>query len=88
MADPVTLTALSPHEAVVGALYRCVLDIDGNNLGLFESACLKNEIMIVVAGPISIEGWTAISEFVLRVFVVVTTHVTSNIRIQRDSRRK
>jgi len=82
MADLVTLTALSPREAVADALHRCVLGIDSNNRDLFESGCLKNESMTLVAGPITIEGWTAISEFFLKVFVVVTTHVTSNIRIE------
>ncbi|KAF2679608.1 hypothetical protein K458DRAFT_346581 [Lentithecium fluviatile CBS 122367] len=82
MADQVTLTALSPREAVADALHRCVLGIDSSNRDLFESACLKNESMTVVAGPTTIEGWTAISEFFLRVFVLVTTHVTSNIRVE------
>jgi hypothetical protein len=82
MANPVTLTALSPREAVADALYRCLLGIDSNNRDLFESGCLKNESMTVIAAPFTIEGWTAISEFFLRVFVLVTTHVTSNIRIE------
>ncbi len=82
MADSVTLTALSPREAVADALHRCVLGIDSNNRDLFESGCLKNESMTVVAGPITIEGWIAISEFFLKVFVLVTTHVISNIRIE------
>lgn len=82
MADQVTLTALNPREAVADALHRCILGIDSNNRDLFESACLKDESMTVVAGPITIEGWTAISEFFLKVFDLVTTHVTSNIRIE------
>lgn len=84
MADPVpvTLTALSPREAVADALHRCVLGIDSNNRDLFESGCLKTESMTVVAGPTTIEGWTAISEFFRKVFVLVTTHVTSNMRIE------
>jgi hypothetical protein len=82
MANSITLTALSPREAVADALHRCVLGIDSNNQDLFESGCLKNESMTIVAGPITIEGWTAISEFFLRVFVLVTTHVISNIRVE------
>ncbi|RYO79237.1 hypothetical protein DL763_009356 [Monosporascus cannonballus] len=38
--------------------------------------------MAVIASPITIEGWTAISEFFLKVFVLVTAHVISNIRIE------
>jgi hypothetical protein len=82
MADPLTLTALSPREAVADAIHRCVLGIDSNNRDLFESGCLKNESMTVVAGSITLKGWTAISEFFLRVFVLVTTHIISNIRIE------
>ncbi|KAJ4292382.1 hypothetical protein N0V90_009044 [Kalmusia sp. IMI 367209] len=81
MADAATLP-LNPREAVADALYRCILGIDSNNRDLFESACVKNESMTVVADPFTIEGWTAINDFFLRVFAVVTTHITSNIRIQ------
>jgi hypothetical protein len=82
MADAGTLTALSPREAIADALHRCVLGIDTNNQDLFESGCLKNESMALVAGPIAIDGWTAINEFFQRVFVLVTSHVISNIRIE------
>lgn len=82
MADLTTLTALSPRETVADALYRCVLGIDSNNQEMFESACLKNEGMTVIAGPFTIEGWTAISEFFVKAFALVTTHITSNIRIE------
>jgi hypothetical protein len=88
MADSavVTLTSLTPREAIADALHRCMLGIDNNNQSLFESACLKNERMIVVAGPYNIEGWTAIKDFFQKLFVLVTTHVTSNIRIELEDR--
>jgi hypothetical protein len=79
MADSVP--ALSPHDAVADALYRCVLGIDSNDKDLFEWACFK-ESMVVVAGPITVDGWTAVSEYFQRVFAVVTTHITSNIRVE------
>jgi hypothetical protein len=84
MADSVvvTLTSLTPREAIADALHRCILGIDNNNHSLFESACLQNEHMIVIAGPYKIEGWTAIKDFFQKLFVLVTTHVTSNIRIE------
>ncbi|KAF1957988.1 hypothetical protein CC80DRAFT_491298 [Byssothecium circinans] len=86
MADPVTLTALSPREAVADALHHCVFGIDSNNRDLFESACLKTESMTFVAGPTTIEGWTAINEACLKLFDLATSHVTSNIRVElRDS---
>lgn len=82
MADAVALTALNPREAVADALYRCILGIDSNNRELFHSGCLKNESMTVLAGPFNIEGWTAISEFFEKVFNLITTHITSNIRVE------
>jgi hypothetical protein len=82
MADSIKLTALSPREAIADVFYRCALGIDSNNRDLFESACLKNESMTVGVGPNIIEGWTAISKFFQRAFVLVTTHHISNIRIE------
>ncbi|KZM28070.1 uncharacterized protein EKO05_0003763 [Ascochyta rabiei] len=82
MANSVNLTALTPREAVADALYRCVLGIDTNDQELFESACLKNESMTFVAGPVNIEGWTAVNELTQKAFAVVTTHIISNIRIE------
>ncbi|CAG8981508.1 hypothetical protein HYALB_00003081 [Hymenoscyphus albidus] len=75
-------SALSPREAVADALYRCILGIDSNDHALFESACLKDESMAVVAGSITIEGWTAINDFFQKLFSLVTTHATSNPRIE------
>ncbi|KAF2029824.1 hypothetical protein EK21DRAFT_112502 [Setomelanomma holmii] len=82
MATPVALPTLSTREAVADALYRCVLGIDNNDRALFESACLKDESMLVVAGPFKIEGWTAINDFFARLFDLITTHITSNIRVE------
>ncbi|KAF2111828.1 hypothetical protein BDV96DRAFT_581877 [Lophiotrema nucula] len=82
MSNAATLTALTPREAIADALHRCVLGIDSNNRDLFASACLQNSGMTVVAGPITLSGWPAISEYFDRVFALVTTHITSNIRIE------
>ena len=82
MATPVKLTAPSPREAVADALYRCLLGIDSNDRALFESACLKDESMSVVAGPIALEGWSKIDDFFRRLFELVTTHLASNVRVE------
>jgi hypothetical protein len=84
MADKVTLTSLTPREAVADALHRCLLGIDSNDKALFESGCLTNETMTVIAGPMTIDGWTAINKFFARVFALVTTHITSNIRVELE----
>lgn len=82
MSNPVILSTLSPREAIADALHRCVLGIDSNNRELLESGCLKNEEIVVIAGPVTVQGWPAVSEFFDTVFKLITTHVTSNIRIQ------
>lgn len=82
MSNPVILSSLSPREAIADALHRCVLGIDSNNRELLESGCLKNEEIVVIAGPVTVQGWPAVSEFFDTVFKLITTHVTSNIRIQ------
>jgi hypothetical protein len=82
MAQSDTLTALNPREAVADALYRCILGLDSNDRDLFESACLKDESATVVAGPNTIQGWSAISESMSRVFLLVTTHFITNIRVE------
>jgi len=82
MATPVSLTALTPREAIADALHRVLLGIDSNNQDLFSSACSKTSSMTVIAGGYTISGWTAINDFFLRIFALVTTHITSNIRIE------
>ena len=82
MAQSDTFTALSPREAVADALHRCILGLDSNDRDLFESACLKDESATVVAGPNTIQGWSTISESMSRVFLLVTTHFITNIRVE------
>jgi len=82
MAQSDPLTSLTSREAVADTLYRCILGIDTNDRDLFESACLKEESTTVVAGPNTIQGWNAISQYMSRVFLVVTTHYITNIRVE------
>lgn len=86
MPERANLTSLTTREAIGDALYRCVLGIDSNNQSLFESACLQDERMAVVAGPAKLEGWTAVNAYFQRLFFLVTTHTISNMRIEsRDA---
>ncbi|KAF2875671.1 hypothetical protein BDV95DRAFT_562383 [Massariosphaeria phaeospora] len=83
MADPLTLPSLTPREAVADALHRCVLGLDTNNRALFESGCLMDETMTLIAGPFgTLEGWAAASAIVLLLFDLVTMHTLSNIRVE------
>ena len=63
MTSPITLSNLSPHEAIADALHRCVLGIDTKNHDLFASACVTDESMVLIAGPTTLTGWTAGTTF-------------------------
>ncbi|KAH6642911.1 hypothetical protein C7974DRAFT_112709 [Boeremia exigua] len=82
MANPVLFTSLPPREAIADALHRCILGIDSNNQPLFESACLKTEEMTWTGNGFNIQGWTAIKALFDRLFVLVTTHTISGIRVE------
>lgn len=82
MAQSETPIEITPREAVADALHRCILGLDNNDRSLFESACLKDEGMLVVAAGFTIQGWTAINDFMSRLFSLVTTHFLTNIRVQ------
>lgn len=84
MTFPSPNTTLTPREAVADALHRCVLGIDSNDHALFKSACLISDEMTWTGGGFDLEGWTAIDELFQRLFVIVTTHVISNIRVELD----
>lgn len=82
MADAATLTVLYPREAVSDALYRCLLGIDSNNRELFDSAWLKDDSTTFSAGPFTVKGWSGISDTFLRLSKLVTTHISSNVRVE------
>jgi pyruvate-formate lyase-activating enzyme len=82
MAQSNTMVALSPREAVADALHRCVLGLDNNDRYLFESACLKDENVVLIASGVTIQGWNAIKEAFAKVFELVTTHYITNIRVE------
>ncbi|KAJ9654658.1 hypothetical protein H2198_006325 [Neophaeococcomyces mojaviensis] len=78
----VTLTSLSPREAVADALHRCIIGIDDNNPTMFESACVKNESISILVGDNTIQGWTAVNEYMSKkIMPLRTTHFISNIRV-------
>lgn len=86
MAAPFSLTSLTPREAVADALARCLIGLDSNDRPLFESACLKTEEMVFDAGAtVKLEGFSVISDFIERIFHLITTHVTTNIRVELKS---
>ncbi|OBT90060.1 hypothetical protein VE02_02514 [Pseudogymnoascus sp. 03VT05] len=83
MAAQVSLPSLTPREAVVDALHRCILGIDTNDRDIFESGCLKEDMTITI-GPAIFPGWAAINGLFVNVFTLITTHITSNIRVELE----
>jgi hypothetical protein len=84
MAVQLSLPSLTPREAVADALHRCILGIDSNDRDIFESGCLKGEDMTITIGPATFSGWAAITELFVNVFKLITTHITSNIRVELE----
>jgi hypothetical protein len=76
MVAALTPTALSPREAVADALHRCVLGTDTNDQDLFGSACYLSLVQLPwKSGP-------RLAIFSRKPFTMITTHITSNIRIE------
>jgi hypothetical protein len=88
MAEQITLGSLSSREAVTDALYRAIHGIDTNDHALLSSACVQDSTMTMTIGSIKIEGWSAMNEYLQRIFKLVTTHITSNVRVQIDEGRE
>lgn len=81
MANPITLTNLSPREAVVDALYRAVLGLDTNDAAMFESAWAKDKPTFV-RGDTVWEGMETINKNLFDLVASMDTHHTvSNIRV-------
>ncbi|TVY39481.1 hypothetical protein LSUB1_G003540 [Lachnellula subtilissima] len=85
MTSPFTLPAsLNPpmtgREAVVDALYRCVMAFDTNDTALFDSSFMPNGVFEVNGR--AMEGLPKIHATGLAlIFSVDTTHLVSNVRV-------
>jgi ketosteroid isomerase-like protein len=73
---------LTTREAITDTLHGCLLGLDTNSRALFASACVTDASMLVTAGTLTLSGWPVIEAYFQRVFELVTSHMTSNIRIQ------
>ena len=86
MAHPISISSLTPREAIADALYRAILGFDRNDETLLESACAGEDISfeIRVDGQVA-QSASGFSNIKKTVFALVgpmdTTHTLSNIRI-------
>lgn len=82
MAHSISLTSLSPREAVIDAVYRFVAGIDDNNAELYESALLKGKDTCFIVGETRIEGTDTVDEYIYKnIFPLKTTHHITNFRV-------
>ncbi|QKX59858.1 uncharacterized protein TRUGW13939_07000 [Talaromyces rugulosus] len=79
----ISLSSLTPREAISDTLYRCLLGLDTNDLPMFKSAWLAEDpdVSIAVGDTVTL-GFDNITEAVFkRIGALDTTHFTTNIRI-------
>ena len=84
MPYPVSLTSLSPREAIVDALYRAIIGFERNDVDVFNSSFVGEDVtMELIDGETKvINGLSTIRAQVLdHVGLMDTTHMISNIRV-------
>ncbi|CAF9934211.1 hypothetical protein IMSHALPRED_009628 [Imshaugia aleurites] len=86
---PISLTALTPREAITDAIYRAVIGLDRNDSTMFNSAWASESesespvSFLVQPNSTTINGLTAIRAQIFdHVGPMDTTHMLSNIRVE------
>jgi hypothetical protein len=81
MSYPLTLTSISPREAITDALYRAVIGFDRNDISMFNFAFAGEDVSFGSPGRM-MTGLTTARETVLaHVGPMDTTHMISNVRV-------
>jgi hypothetical protein len=80
---PITLSSLTPREAITDALLRCFNGIDHNDVTAFESAFVGEDIHLSHSiVPVPFTSLTALKAGLFaRVGPMDTSHVLTNVRI-------
>lgn len=84
MAHPVSLTGLSPREAITDAMYRVIIGLDTNNLELFDSGWVANgaDASFEMNGNV-VASLDAIHDNMFKVIGPLdTTHFINNVRVE------
>lgn len=80
MSLPITLSSLSPREAIVDAVYRIVNAFDFNDTELFNSSLTEDAVLDFNGKPM--EGRETIRQTLFEpVAKLDTTHFVTNIRV-------
>jgi SnoaL-like domain len=78
---PQILTSLTEREAITDALYRAIIGFDSNNVSIFNSAFIGEDIVFDFNGT-AINGLDTVrKQFLDLVGPMDTTHMLSNIRV-------
>ena len=84
MSHPHTLTSLTPREAITDAIYRAVIGFDRNDISIFNSAFVGEDVTFELhdGNRRVINGLSTIRTQVLEsVGPMDTTHMISNVRV-------
>ena len=84
MLCPLTLTSLTPREAIADALYRAIIGFDRNDIPFFNSAFAGEKVTFAIKGDDSRTAHdlsTVRNTTLAHVGPMDTTHMISNIRI-------
>ncbi|KIW06829.1 uncharacterized protein PV09_02509 [Verruconis gallopava] len=80
---PISITGLSPRDAVIDALHRSILAIDSGDVALFQT-CMFNspETTFKIVGGRTVQGSKAIEEHMVNTILPLSTlHSVTNIRV-------
>lgn len=82
------LSSLSAREAVVDAMYRCLIGFDRNDGSIFDSAFAGEDVSIGFKDGNDIQMYDGLSHiksyFLNHVGPMATTHMTSNVRVNLE----
>ena len=81
MSYPLTLTSLSPREAITDAVYRAVIGFDRNDVSMLNSAFAGEDVTFGSSGRMITSLTTARETVLAHVGPMDTTHTISNVRI-------
>ncbi|KAF2228735.1 hypothetical protein EV356DRAFT_497516 [Viridothelium virens] len=81
MTQPIALASLETKDAIIDPLYRCLIGLDSNDRGIFESAWAKGEAAFDMNGNV-MDGMDAINTNMFEhIGPLDTQHMISNVRV-------
>ncbi|KAJ5108719.1 hypothetical protein N7456_005394 [Penicillium angulare] len=90
MATPLSLTGLTPREAITDTAYRLARSFDHNDINAFNSAISEGAILeLNITEPLTFSGISNIRAATFdRIVKMDTSHMLSNIRVDVQQNAK